>query len=278
LSHYHKGFIIFDKNTIVIEDTKTMTTSPKLTGILVPMPEEIELILAHMTVQDTYTAGQRTFYLGTIQGNNCVVSLSRIGKVASSVTAAVMIEHFHINRLIVTGVAGGISNEVNIGDIVIATSCIQHDMDCSPIFPALEIPLLDKTSFECAAEMIESAHESCSHFIAKELDQYISEQNLNALGIRSPQVRRGVLVSGDQFIGTTTQLEAIKSKVPAAYFVEMEGAAVAQVCYEYNVPFVVVRSISDKADDIAHIDFNNYIKLLARYYTWGLIEGMMKKI
>lgn len=255
-----------------------MTSRPLLTGILVPMPEEIELILSHMTVNETYVAGQRTFYLGTIQGNACVVSLSRIGKVASAVTAAVMIEHFHVDRIIVTGIAGGISNDVNIGDIVIATSCIQHDMNCSPLFPPLEIPLLNKTAFECTLSLIESADEACSHFIANDLEKHITKQHLNDLGIHSPKVHRGILVSGDQFIGTSDQLYKIRTDIPNAFFVEMEGAAVGQVCYEYNVPFVVVRSISDKADAIAHVDFGNYIKLLARYYTWGLIEGMMKKI
>lgn len=250
----------------------------KLTGILVPMPEEIELILQRMEVDQVYRAGKRTFYLGSIHNTPCVVSLSRIGKVASGVTAAVMIERFHVDRIIVTGVAGGIAPELNIGDIVVASSCIQHDMDCRPLFPQFEAPLLGKSRFECDLKLIESAFEACSHFITHELYQHTSKPHLQALGIDTPTVHQGTLVSGDQFIGTQAQLHKIKDEVPDAYFVEMEGAAVAQVCYEYNVPFVVVRSISDKADAIAHVDFSNYIQHLARHYTWALIEGMMKKI
>ncbi len=252
--------------------------TPKLTGILVPMPEEIELILERMHVEQIYKAGNRTFYLGSIHHAPCVVSLSRIGKVASGVTAAVMIERFQVDRIIVTGVAGGIASELNIGDIVVATSCIQHDMDCRPLFPQFEAPLLGKSRFECESRLIESAVEACSHFITHELHQHTSKAHLQALGIEMPMVRQGVLVSGDQFIGTLPQLHKIKEEIPDAYFVEMEGAAVAQVCYEYHVPFVVVRSISDKADAIAHVDFSNYIQNIARHYTWALIEGMMKKI
>jgi adenosylhomocysteine nucleosidase len=246
-----------------------------ITGILAPMQEEIELILHHMHVEEITETGMRKFYLGTIQGNKCVVSLSRIGKVASSVTAAVMIERFQIDRLIVTGVAGGLTDEVRIGDVVIATTCIQHDMDCRPLFPQFEAPLLGKACFECNAAMIGNAFESCSRFIKEELHTFVNQDELEALHIHQPTVHKGVLVSGDQFIGTMSQYEKIRNELPEAIFVEMEGAAVAQVCYEYNVPLVVVRSISDKANAIAHIDFNRYIHNVARYYTWGLIEGMM---
>ncbi len=251
-------------------------STPLLTGILAPMPEEIDILLKHMHVEEIYEAGKRKFYRGTIQGKNCVVSLSRIGKVASAVTAAMMIQHFKVDRMIVTGVAGGINPEVNIGDIVIAQTCIQHDMDCRPLFPQFEAPLLGKARFECDPHLVESARQSCEAFMKNELYDFVSKAHLEELGIHSPKVRMGTLVSGDQFIGTMEQLNKIKKEIPDAYFVEMEGAAVAQVCYEYDVPLVVVRSISDKADAIAHVDFSNYIKEVARYYTWGLVEGIMR--
>jgi adenosylhomocysteine nucleosidase len=256
----------------------TIPTTPLLTGILVPMPEEIELILARMQVKEIQETGKRTFYLGTIHDAPCVVSLSRIGKVASSATAAVMIERFKVDRIIVTGVAGGIASELNIGDIVVAKACIQHDLDCRPLFPQFEAPLLGKSRFTCDSSLVSAAVEACTHFINYDLHRHIRQEDLSTLGIESPAVRQGTLVSGDQFIGTLAQLDKIKTELPEAYFVEMEGAAVAQVCYEYNIPFVVVRSISDKADAIAHIDFSTYIKDVARHYTWGLIEGMMKKM
>jgi adenosylhomocysteine nucleosidase len=247
-----------------------------ITGILVPMQPEIELILHHMHVENIVETGSRTFYVGTIQHKKCVVSLSRVGKVASSVTAAVMIERFAVDRMIVTGVAGGLTDAVKIGDIVVATTSIQHDMDCRPLFPQFEIPLLDMLTFTCDKTMVQDAFTRCSTFIETELYDYVSKEELDALKIYNPSVHKGLLVSGDQFIGTISQYEKIRSELPEAIFVEMEGAAVAQVCYEYNIPLVVVRSISDKANADAHIDFNRYIDNVAKYYTWGLIEGMMK--
>ncbi len=247
-----------------------------ITGILVPMQQEIELILHHMHVENIIETGSRKFYIGTIQNKKCVVSLSRIGKVASSVTAAVMIERFHVNRLIVTGVAGGLTDDVKIGDIAIATFAVQHDMDCRPLFPQFEIPLLDISVFACDPLMVEDAFTSCSVFIENELYDFVSKEELSALHISKPNIHKGLLVSGDQFIGTMLQYEKIRAELPEAIFVEMEGAAVAQICCEYNVPLVVVRSISDKANAVAHMDFNRYIEHVAKYYTWGLIEGMMR--
>ena len=124
--------------------------------------------------------------------------------------------------------------------------------------------------------MVADAYKSCSTFITDELSDFVSSEELAALRITVPTVHKGLLVSGDQFIGTMPQYEKIRTELPNAIFVEMEGAAVAQVCYEYKVPLVVVRSISDKANAIAHIDFNRYIENVAKYYTWGLIEGMMR--
>ena len=247
-----------------------------ITGILVPMQPEIELILHHMHVENIVETGSRKFYVGTIQHKKCVVSLSRVGKVASSVTAAVMIERFAVGRIIVTGVAGGLTDEVKIGDIVVATTSIQHDMYCMHFFPQFYIQLLDMVTFTCDKVMVEDAFTSCTTFMKNELYDYVNKEELEALHIHKPSVHKGLLVSGDQFIGTMSQYEKIRNELPEAIFVEMEGAAVAQVCYEYNIPLVVVRSISDKANALAHIDFNRYIDNVAKYYTWGLIEGMMR--
>ncbi len=246
-----------------------------LTGILVPMNEEIEMILKHMVVEEVYEAGKRKFHKGHINGKACVVALSRIGKVASSVTAAVMIEHFKIDRLLVTGVAGAISSNVKIGDIVVATTCVQHDMDCRPLFPQFESPMLGKSFFECTPELTELAQKNCQDFLDKDFHTYIGAEYVKEFGIPEPKVHRGQLVSGDQFIGTMDQLNKIRTELPEAIFVEMEGAAVAQVCYEYNIPFVVIRSISDNADHSAHVDFGSYIEHVSKYYTWGLAERFL---
>jgi adenosylhomocysteine nucleosidase len=245
------------------------------TGILAPMPEEIEMILEHMHVDRIESSGNRSFYIGKINGQECVVSLSRIGKVASSVTAAILIEKFNVDRIIVTGVAGGIHESIQAGDIVIATQCIQHDLDCSPLFPPFEAPLLGKSAFECEETMVQQAFQVCEHLVEQELHEFITDEHLQELNITQPKVHQGLLVSGDQFIGTEAQLKVIQTKLPEALFVEMEGAAVGQICYEYNIPFVVIRSISDKANAVAHIDFNKYINDLAKHYTWRIINKLM---
>ena len=101
-----------------------------------------------------------------------------------------MIERFAVDRIIVTGVAGGLTDEVKIGDIVVATSSIQHDMDCRPIFPQFEIPLLDVVTFKCDANMVEDAFKSCSAFIKNELHDFVSKEELDALHIHKPTRKR----------------------------------------------------------------------------------------
>jgi adenosylhomocysteine nucleosidase len=136
-----------------------------LTGILAPMPEEIDLIIQKMKVHSVYESGRRKFYRGMLNGKECVAALSRIGKVASSVTVAVMIEHFKIDRLIVTGVAGAIAPHLNLGDIVVATEAMQHDLDARPLWPQFEAPLLDKAFFQCDSSLIDCAKSCCEDFL-----------------------------------------------------------------------------------------------------------------
>ncbi len=242
-----------------------------LTGILAPMPEEIELIIEHMTVESVYESGRRKFYKGKLNGQDCVVALSRIGKVASSVTAAVMIEHFKIDRLIVTGVAGGIASHLKLGDVVVASDCVQHDLDARPFFPQFEAPLLDKAFFPCDPALSEKALSSCKAFLENDFHTYISQEDVEAFSLFSPKVYYGQLCCGDQFIGSEAQLLKIKNELPDTLCVEMEGGAVGQVCYEYNIPYAVIRTISDSANDHAPIDFALYIQNVAKYYTLGLI-------
>lgn len=247
-----------------------------LTGILAPMPEEIDLIIEHMKVESVYESGQRKFYKGKIHDNDCVVALSRIGKVASGVTAAVMIEKFNINQLIVTGVAGGIASHLKVGDLVVATENIQHDLDARPLFPQFEAPLLGKGFFECNEFMIQRALDSLRYFLKEEFDQYIHPEDVLKFGLDKITLHTGQICCGDQFIGTESQLQKIRNDLPEVLAVEMEGGAVGQVCYEYGVPYVVIRSISDSANDSAHIDFNEYIQRVSKYYTWGMIDHFMK--
>ncbi len=249
-----------------------------LTGILAPMPEEIHLIIEKMTIESVYESGGRNYYKGVFQGKACVVALSRIGKVASSVTAAVMIEKFGIDRLIVCGVAGGIAPHLKTGDIVVADECVQHDLDARPLFPQFEAPLLGKGFFPCDPELVAKAMESSQEFLEKDIRKFISEDEIHKFTMHEPVLYKGQLCCGDQFIGSKAQLEKIRTDLPKTLCVEMEGGAVGQICHEYKIPYVVVRTISDSADDTAHIDFGKYIENVAKFYTLGIVSKIVEKL
>jgi len=242
------------------------------------MPEEIDLILEKMQVESVYESGRRKFYKGIFNGKECVAALSRIGKVASSVTAAVMIERFGINQLIVAGVAGAIAPHLKLGDIVVATEAMQHDMDARPLFPQFEAPLLAKGFFPCDEVLIGKTVGCCNDFLTTDFYNYIDPKDINTFSLHYPKVYSGQICCGDQFIRSVEQLQKIRTDLPEVLCVEMEGGAVGQICYEYNVPYIVVRTISDSADAHAPIDFMRYIKNVARYYTLGIVNKLMERM
>jgi adenosylhomocysteine nucleosidase len=244
-------------------------------GIIAPMVEEIEMILHHMELVEKVISGNRVYHLGKIEGREVIVALSGIGKVASSVTAAVMMETYKVSTLIVTGVAGGVHDTVHIGDVVVATKAVQHDMNCSPIFPKYEIPLTGISHFDLSSPILSSIVKEVNEYLHNDFKQSIDQVKAKELGITQPKAHQGLLLSGDQFIGTADVLNHLKSEFPEALFVEMEGAAVAQICRDYHVPLIMFRSISDKANDSAHIDFNAYIHHISRHYTWQLVQRII---
>ncbi|MBX9850534.1 MAG: 5'-methylthioadenosine/adenosylhomocysteine nucleosidase, partial [Cytophagaceae bacterium] len=197
-----------------------------LAGILAPMPEEIDLIIEKMEVESVYESGRRKFYLGSLNGKNCVVALSRIGKVASSVTAAVMIEKFGIDHLIVTGVAGAIAPHLKLGDIVVATEAMQHDLDARPMWPQFEAPLLEKGFFPCDASLVSKAVCCCEDFLANDFHQYIHKDDIEIFSLHKPTIYSGQICCGDQFIKSSAQLNKIRTDLPEVLCVEMEGGAV----------------------------------------------------
>jgi adenosylhomocysteine nucleosidase len=247
-------------------------------GILVPMPQEIELILKQMEVEKIVEAGMRKYYIGYLNQRQVVVALSRIGKVASAVTAAYMITHFDIVQLIVLGVAGGADENVKIGDICIATSSIQHDMDARGLFPQHEIPLLGVKYFVSDQNLVEKAIKAASKLVEKTKKEAEYRNILSEIKLDNIQIHAGVLASGDQFVGSSEKLHLIRKGIPELLFVEMEGAAVAQVCYEYQIKLLSVRIISDNANDSAHIDFEIFIEKVAKHLTLGFITEYLSDL
>ena len=245
-------------------------------GIMSALHEELAAVLADMPGEQRVTVAGRDFWVGQWQGHAVVAVLSRIGKVAAATTATVMLERFGVDALVFTGVAGGLGPGVRVGDVVVASGLVQHDMDASPLFPRHEVPLYGRAIFETDAalstQLAEAAHE-----VLQEADRYLGPDTWARWAWGSPQMHRGLIVSGDRFVSTAAESHALREALPDALAVEMEGAAVAQVCCDYGVHFTAVRTISDRADDAAHTDFNRFISEVASPYSRAILAHWLAK-
>lgn len=247
-------------------------------GILVPMQEEVEQLLKEVESSEKILYAQRIFYVGTLSGKKVVLAQSGIGKVAASFTATLLIQHFNVGSILVSGVAGGIASNLSVGDLAIAQEAVQHDMDCRPLFPQFHIPHCGISHFPTDRSLTEKLHTAVTLFVNNDFDALISKQVQKELGIKKPLLHTGLLVSGDQFIGNELQFEKIISELPNSLFVEMEGAAVAQICHDLEIPFCSVRTISDKANSQAHIDFNKFLNEAAKIYTAALVKRFAEQL
>lgn len=251
--------------------------SNKIIGIMGAIPEEINGVVSLLTDKQEHRIGKRTYYTGLLNNQNVVVVYSRIGKVAAATTVSTLILEFKITELIFTGVAGGIDSSLKIGDIVLGQSLIQHDMNAQPLFPAYEIPLLGKAYFDADTDKLELAKTAILELLEQQhLHQVISDKDLNKFNIHQPQLHVGLIGSGDLFFSTNTQKEKLQANIKNVLCVEMEGAAVAQVCYEFGIPFTIIRTISDQADDHSTIDFQSFIEKISNVYSIEIIKNIIK--
>lgn len=245
----------------------------RVIGIMGAMPEEIEGIAALLQNHQQVTEGGRIYHTGQINGADVVLVFSRWGKVAAASTVTHLILKYQITYLYFTGVAGGIHHDLNIGDIVIATQLVQHDMDARPIMPQFEIPLLGKTYFDADETLTRNALSAANTFTTTEtLTTHLGTETLQRFGITTPKVVSGLIASGDKFVSDNSYRTELLTKLPDTLCVEMEGAAVAQVCYEYAIPFCIIRTISDSADEHAHFNFADFIKQIAGIYSLNIIR------
>jgi adenosylhomocysteine nucleosidase len=197
-----------------------------------------------------------------------------MGKVAAAATAATLIERFDVTHIVFTGVAGSGHAEVRVGDIVVAEQLIQHDFDASPLFPQYEVPLTGLSHFAADRQLSEQLRLAATDFIGQDFHEVLSDTDRQAFHLHQPQVHHGLIGSGDQFISSHARLEQLQAALPDLLAVEMEGAAVAQVCFEFGVPFAVVRAISDGANDEAPVDFKQFIERVAARYAYGIIRRL----
>lgn len=229
-------------------------------GIIGAMEIEVNRIKEQMEdVSVTDKAGM-SFFEGKWNGNDVVVVRSGIGKVNAAVCAQILVDTFHADAIINTGIAGSLKDEINIGDIVLSTDAIQHDMDAQGFgYAPGVIPQMEVSDFQADEKLIELAKKCCAE-VCPDI-----------------QVFTGRVVSGDQFISDKKKKEWLSSQFEGLC-AEMEGAAIAQAAYLNHVPFLIIRAISDKADDSATMDYpefeamaaENSVKLLADIVRQGI--------
>ena len=209
-------------------------------GIIGAMEEEVLSLAEMMTDIETDSVAGMIFKKGVLEGKEVVIVRSGIGKVNAAICTQILADRYGVSAVINTGVAGSLKNEINIGDIVISSDAIQHDMDATGFGYKLGvIPRMPVSVFEADKKLIELAKEACKEAVP-EIGVFV-----------------GRVVSGDQFITS----KEVKDKLIAnfeAYCTEMEGAAIAQAAYLNNIPFLVIRAISDKADNSASMDYSEF--------------------
>lgn len=240
-------------------------------AILSALPQEQRGLMELLRQPRKVTHASRDFWVGDLHGQPVVLALSRIGKVAAATTTTALIERFGVRRIVFTGVAGGLGQGVKVGDVVVATDFVQHDIDASPLFPRFEVPLYGKTRFHCDAALSALLFEASCGALAHE--------SLAAHGYQRAGVHQGLIASGDRFVCGADESRILRDLMAGAghevLAVEMEGAAVAQVCLDYGVPFAVMRTISDRADDSAHVDFPDFVEAVASRYAHLIIERFL---
>lgn len=227
------------------------------TGIIGAMHEEILLLKKDIQQLKTEQFGSREFHSGTIDGKEVVMALSGWGKVAAASTATTLINHYQVDQLVFIGLAGSIQAQLHIGDIVVANQLIQHDVDLSRLehFPEVKSPFWKDFSFKVLPQSEDKALQAVETFLTKlEAGAYpaISKEY-------APQVHLGAIGTGDQFIASKDGKMRINERFPQILCTEMEGAAIAQVGADYQIPCTVIRVISDKADEQAHDAFAEFL-------------------
>lgn len=231
----------------------------KKIGIIGAMELEVEALKAKMDVKQIVEKASMKYFEGSLSGVDVVIVQCGIGKVNAGICVQVLADLFQVTHIINTGVAGSLHNEANIGDIIISTESMQHDMDVTPLgYEPGIIPQLKTSVFLADENLIKKAVEVC-----KEVNPEIS-------------VFTGKVVSGDQFISNSEQKKKLIDVFNGSC-AEMEGAAIAQAAYLNEIPYVVIRAISDKADGSAQMDYPTFEKAAAAHSA-NLVEHLIARI
>lgn len=210
-------------------------------GIIGAMEEEVEILKSSIENRETIQIAHVIFYKGNIEDKQVVLAQSGIGKVNAAITATLLINEFKPDLIINTGSAGSVDSELNIGDIIISNKVYYHDVNATAFGYKLgQVPSMPEV-YETDKELIDLAKSS------------IEQLDLNGIV--------GEVATGDSFIGSIDQRKVIKSNFPTASVVEMEAGAIAQTSYQYNVPIIVTRAVSDLADKESDVTFEEFLKV-----------------
>ncbi len=226
-------------------------------GIIGAMDLELTELKAAVKITGSEKLAGMEFHTGTLGGKEIVIVKSGMGKVNAGVCTQLLITHFGADCVINTGVAGALDNDLHIGDIVISTDAVQHDLDASPIgFAKGEVPYTGLYAFPADEKLRQKAIEAVEH-VANGSDIY-----------------EGRICSGDQFIASREKKQEILDNF-GGLCCEMEGAAIAQVCYLNHVPFVIIRAISDRADHAEEINYASFAAITARRSA-AIVQAMIE--
>ena len=228
-------------------------------GIIGAMEEEVAALKNKMQISGVLKKASMEFYKGTLQGKPVVVVRSGIGKVNAGLCTQILVDVFDVKMVINTGIAGSLDAKIDIGDIVISTEALQHDMDATQFgYPLGQIPRMETLAFPADETMVQVAKEACEKV--------------------NPEIHvfTGRIVTGDQFVASSEIKDRIKENFDGLC-TEMEGAAIAQAAWLNKVPFVIIRAISDKADNSAEVDYPTFEKQ-AILHSVRLTEEMIRKL
>lgn len=228
-------------------------------GIIGAMKEEVVQLKEKMKIENIINIGGYEFYKGNLYDKNVVLVECGIGKVNAAICSTILINTFEVDKLLFTGVAGALNPNIEIGDIVIATDLVEHDFDVTSFgYEYGVIPRMKNSNFKSDIKLVELAKSSAIEKFGKD------------------KVWTGRIVSGDQFVASLDKIKWLREKFNGEC-TEMEGASVAHVCEILKKPFVIIRSISDKANKDACTNFDDFVKIAAEN-SKIIIEGILKKI
>lgn len=229
-------------------------------GIIGAMSEEIVELKNSMIDIEEKKISSLTFYSGKLCNKDVVIVESGIGKVNAAITTTLLINEFKVNKIIFTGVAGAVNPKISVTDIVVGTELLESDMDVTAggNYKLGEIPRMKNSYFKADPYLFTIAKSVATKLFGED------------------KVFEGRIISRDEFVASSEKVNNLR-KVFSAECVEMEGAAVGHVCEILNIPFIVLRSISDKADNDAGMSFDEFVKIAARNSKL-IVEGILQSI